>query len=190
MNAMSKYLSNFIDLSSAANEYISSISEQKTLEKGEVLINQGNKVDSIYFVEEGCMRSFRRNENGKDHTLCFAIKNSLISDFRSIHNSQLSGLTIECLKKASIIQFTSEGFYHALEIFPELEVIHRKHLELRVSALEKRILNQLMLPASERYEMFLNNYSEIESFVPNYYIASFLGITQESLSRIRLKKIT
>tara|TARA_B100000900_G_scaffold404973_1_gene413978 strand:- start:60 stop:620 length:561 start_codon:yes stop_codon:yes gene_type:complete len=182
---MVKYLSNLIDLSSAANEYISSISKQKTLEKGDVLINQGNKVDSIYFVEEGCMRSFRRDEKGKDHTLCFATKNSLISDFRSLHNSKLSGLTIECLKKANIIQFTSEDFYHALERFPELEFIHRKHLELRVSALEKRILNQLMLPASERYQKFLNNYSEIESIIPNYYIASYLGITQESLSRMR-----
>ena len=133
------------------------------------------------------MRSFSRDENGKEATLCFGIKNSLISDFRSIHNNQLSGLTIECVKKASIIQLKSVDFYRALERFPELDLVHRKHLELRVSDLEKRILGQLILPASARYEKFLKYYSEIEPLVPNYCIASFLGITQESLSRIRLK---
>jgi len=189
MNGLIKYLSNIINLSSEANEHILSISKQIKLEKGDLLISQGNKVNSIYFIEEGCMRSFSRAENGKEATLCFGIKNSLISDFRTIHNNQLSGLTIECVKKASIIQLKSVDFYRALERFPELDVVHRKHLELRVSDLEKRILGQLILPASVRYEKFLKYYSEIEHLVPNYCIASFLGLTKESLSRIRMERI-
>ena len=188
MNGLIKYLSNIINLSSAANEHILSISKQIKLEKGDLLISQGSKVNSIYFIEEGCMRSFSRNQNGKEATLCFGIKNSLISDFRTIHNNQLSQLTVECVKKASIIQLKSVDFYRALERFPELDVVHRKHLELRVSDLEKRILGQLILPASARYEKFLKYYSEIEPLVPNYWIASFLGITQETLSRIRMVK--
>tara|TARA_Y100000991_G_C21823250_1_gene284828 strand:+ start:49 stop:621 length:573 start_codon:yes stop_codon:yes gene_type:complete len=188
MNGLIKYISNIINLSSEANEHILSVSKQIKLEKGDLLIGQDNKVDSIYFIEEGCMRSFSRDENGKEATLCFGVKNSLISNFRTIHNNQLSGLTVECVKKASIIQLKSVDFYHALERFPELDVVHRKHLELRVSDLEKRILDQLMLPASDRYEKFLKYYSEIEPLVPNYCIASFLGITQESLSRIRMEK--
>jgi CRP-like cAMP-binding protein len=188
MNGLIKYLDNLINLSSAANEHILSISKQKKLEKGDVLINQGHKVDSIYFIEDGCMRSFSRDENGKEHTLCIGIKNSLISDFITIHNNQSSGLTVECVKKAKIIQLNSADFYHALERFPELDVAHRKLLELRVSSLEKRILGQLMLPASVRYEKFLKHYSDIESIVPNYCIASFLGMTKESLSRIRMEK--
>ena len=187
VNGLIKYLSNIINLSSEANEHILSISKQIKLEKGDLLISQGNKVNSIYFIEDGCMRSFSRDENGKEATLCFGNKNSLISDFRTIHNNQLSGLTVECVKKASIIQLKSVDFYCSLERFPELDLLHRKHLELRVSDLEKRILGQLILPASVRYEKFLKYYSEIEPLVPNYCIASFLGITQESLSRIRLK---
>ena len=95
---------------------------------------------------------------------------------------------MECLKKASIIQLKSVDFYRALERFPELDFLHRKHLEIRVSDLEKRILGQLMLPAADRYEKFLKHYSEIEQLVHNYCIASFLGITQETLSRIRIEK--
>ena len=167
MNGLIKYLSNIINLSSEANEHILSISKQIKLEKGDLLISQGNKVNSIYFIEDGCMRSFSRDEYGKEATLCFGIKNSLISDFRTTHNNQLSRLTVECLKKASIIQLKSVDFYRSLE---------------------KRILGQLILPASVRYEKFLKYYSEIEPLVPNYCIASFLGITQESLSRIRFEK--
>ena len=189
MNGLIKYVSNIINLSSAAKEYILSISIQKSLEKGDKLIKQGNKVDSIYFIEEGCMRSFSTHKNGKEATLCFGIKNSLISDFRTIDNNQSSQLSVECVKKASIIQLKSVDFYRALEKFPELDLVHRKHLELRVSDLEKRILSQLMLPASTRYEKFLKHYSDIEPLVPNYCIASFLGMTQESLSRIRMERI-
>ena len=187
MNGLIKFLSTIIDVSFAANEHILSISKQKKLEKGDILISQGNKVDSIYFIEDGCLRSFSTDKDGKEHTLQFAIKNWWISDFTAIHNNQLTELSLECLKEANIIQITSADFYHALERFPELDLVHRKHLENRVSSLERRILGQLMLPASERYKEFQKQYSDIESLIPNYCIASYLGIAKESLSRIRIK---
>mgnify|MGYP000958244689 CR=1 FL=1 len=73
--------------------------------------------DSIYFIEDGCLRSFSIDKDGKEHTLQFAIKNWWISDFKAIHNNQLTELSLECLKEANIIQITSADFYHALERF-------------------------------------------------------------------------
>tara|TARA_B100000795_G_scaffold266410_1_gene249562 strand:- start:2289 stop:2858 length:570 start_codon:yes stop_codon:yes gene_type:complete len=188
MNKLIKYLSNKIDVSFEAKEYVMSISTHQKIKKGDVLINQGNKVDSIYFVEDGCLRSFSLDKDGKEHTLQFAIKNWWLTDYTSIHNNKLSELSVECIKEANIIQFTIKDFNHALEKFPELDAVHRFHLENRVSALETRILDQLMLPASVRYEDFQKKYSDIESLIPNYCIASYLGIAKESLSRIRIKK--
>jgi len=69
--------------------------------------------------------------------------------------------------------------------FPEFEAFQRKNLERHVVSLHKRILNQLQLTALERYNLFLEQYPNIEQHVPNYHIASYLGITQQSLSRIR-----
>ena len=188
MNGLIKYLSNKIDVSFAAKQYIMTISRHQKIKKGDVLISQGNRVDSIYFVEDGCLRSFSIDKYGNEHTLQFAIKNWWLSDYRSIHNNKLSELTIECIKEANIIQISVEDFYLALKKFPELEKVHMENLENRVSALESRILDQLMLSASARYEEFQIKYSDIESLIPNYCIASYLGIAKESLSRIRKKK--
>ena len=75
-----------------------------------------------------------------------------------------------------------------LTLFPEFERFQRKILERHVVSLNKRILNQLQLTASERYTLFITQYPRIEQYTHNYHIASYLGITQESLSRIRVEK--
>lgn len=69
--------------------------------------------------------------------------------------------------------------------YPEFEVIQRKNLENRVTALQKRILGLLTLTAKEKYQQFVEDYAIFEKVIPNYQIASFLGITPESLSRVR-----
>jgi CRP-like cAMP-binding protein len=187
MNGLIKYLSNKIDVSFAVKEYILSISLQKKTQKGDILISQGNKIKFIYFVEDGCLRSYSLDKDGKEHTLQFAIKNWWISDFTAINNNILSELSVECVQEANIIQISLDDFYQALKRFPELDKIHKKNLENRISSLERRILDQLMLTALQRYEEFKKKYSDIEPLIPNYCIASYLGMAKESLSRIRIK---
>jgi CRP-like cAMP-binding protein len=187
MNGIIKYLSNKIDVSSEVIEYILSISKQKKIQKGDILVSQGDKVNFIYFVEDGCLRSYTLDKDGKEHTLQFAIKNWWISDFTAINNNNLSELLVECVQEANIIQITLDDFYQALNRFPELDKLHKKNLENRISSLEKRILDRLMLTGLERYKVFKKNYSEIEHLIPNYCVASYLGMAKESLSRIRRK---
>ena len=187
MNGLIKYLSDKIDISFEVKEYILSISQQKKIQKGGILISQGDKINFIYFVEDGCLRSFTLDKDGKEHTLQFAIKNWWISDFTAINNNNLSELSVECVQEANIIQISIDDFYQALKRFPELDKIHKKNLENRISSLERRILDQLMLTALQRYEEFKKKYSDIEPLIPNYCIASYLGMAKESLSRIRIK---
>ena len=175
-------------LSSKAEEYVVSIAKEKSVSKGDVLIGQGQAVKNTYFVKDGCIRSYCIDKNGKEHTLQFAIKNWWISDFIAIYTNELSTLTIECITDSNIIEFNAEKLNGIYSIFPEFEAFQRKNLERHVVSLHKRILNQLQLTAAERYELFLHQYPDIEQYTPNYHIASYLGITQQSLSRIRVKK--
>mgnify|MGYP000615890293 FL=1 len=174
-------------LSPKAEEYVVSIAKEKSVSKGDVLIRQGQAVKSTYFVKDGCIRAYCIDKNGKEHTLQFAIKNWWISDFIAIYNNELSTLTIECITDSNIIEFNTEKLNGIYSIFPEFEAFQRKNLERHVVSLHKRILNQLQLPAPERYDLFLKQYPDIEQYAPNYHIASYLGITQQSLSRIRVK---
>jgi CRP-like cAMP-binding protein len=184
-----KKIKSSIHLTSEAEEYLFSISKEKTVSKGEILIRQGQSVKKTIFVTGGCLRSYCIDKNGKEHTLLFAIKNWWISDYIAIHNNESATLTVECLTDSSIIEFDAKKIMEEVyTLFPEFEPLQRKNLESHVVSLYKRILNQLQLNASERYNLFIEQYPDIEQFTPNYHIASYLGITQQSLSRIRAEK--
>ena len=87
-----------------------------------------------------------------------------------------------------MIEFDARKLADTLSLFPEFEPFQRYILERHVVSLHKRILNQLQLTAAEKYDLFLEQYPDIEQHTRNYHIASYLGITQESLSRIRVEK--
>ena len=187
MKKLINKIKNSIHLSSEAEKYIYSISKVKKVSKGEILIRQGQTVKKTFFVTGGCLRSYCTDKNGKEHTLQFAIKDWWISDFIAIYNNELATLTVECITDSTIIEFNAEELDGIHSFFPEFEAFQRKNLERHVVSLHKRILNQLQLSAPERYDLFLKQYPDIEQYTPNYHIASYLGITQQSLSRIRIE---
>ena len=178
-----------LDLTSEAEEFIYLISKEKTLPKGEVLIRQGQIVKKTFYVTSGCLRSYCIDKNGKEHTLLFAIKDWWISDFIAIHNNEFATLTVECLTESKVIEFNTKELDGIHARFPEFEPYQRHNLERHIVSLHKRILNQLQLSAVERYDLFLNQYPDIEQHTRNFHIASYLGITQQSLSRIRVEKV-
>ena len=188
MKELIKKIKSSQDLSLEAEEYLISISREKNVPKGSILIREGQTVNKIYFVTDGCLRSYCTDKSGKEHTLLFAIKNWWISDYIAIHNNESATLTVECLKESTVIEFNAKKIDGILSLFPEYEPFQRYILERHVVSLHKRILNQLQLTASERYDLFIEHYRNIEQSTRNYHIASYLGITQESLSRIRVEK--
>ena len=188
MEELLEKIKSSIQLSSEAEEYLIAISNKKTIAKGSILIREGHNVDNIYFVRDGCLRSYCIDKKGKEHTLQFGIKNWWISDYIAIHNNESATLTVECLKESNVLEFNAKKLNEILTLFPEYEPFQRNLLERHVVSLQKRILNQLQLTASERYDLFLEQYPDIEQYTRNYHIASYLGITQESLSRVRIEK--
>lgn len=185
MKELIKKIKSSQSLSPEAEEYLFSISEKKTYPKGTVLIREGQNVSKIFFVTNGCLRSYCIDKNGKEHTLQFAINGWWISDYIANYNNDSATLTIECLKESTVVEFNAEKLNEILVPFPEYEPFKRNTLERHIVSLHKRILNQLIMTASERYGLFLEQYPDIEQYTRNYHIASYLGITTESLSRIR-----
>ena len=181
-------IKNSIPLSQEAERYIYSIAKEKSVSKGAVLIREGQTVSKTFFVTHGSLRSFCTDKEGKEHTLQFAIKDWWISDFMAIYNYEPASLTVECISDSAVIEFNARKLNEIYLQFPEFEPFQRKNLERHLVSLHKRILNQLQLTALEKYNLFLEQYPNIEQHVPNYHIASYLGITQQSLSRVRAEK--
>ncbi len=175
-------------MSAEAESHLLSISKERSVPKSDFLINQGQMVSKTYFVLNGCLRAYCLGKDGKEHTLQFAIRGWWISDFMAIYNNELATLSVESITNSNVIEFSIKQLNALYAKFPEFESYQRIILERHVVSLHKRILNQLQLTAQERYAMFLEQYSDIERYTPNYHIASYLGITQQSLSRIRAEK--
>ena len=176
------------ELSAEAEEYFYSIGTKKSVQKGDILIRHGEIVKKNFYVLSGCLRSYCIDKNGKEHTLQFAIKEWWISDYIAINTNELGTLNVDCLMDSTIVEFNAQKLNEIHALYPAFGVFQRISLERHMVSLHKRILNQLQLTALERYELFLEQYPDIEKNTPNYHIASYLGITQQSLSRLRVEK--
>ena len=186
MEHLFNYISKRSNLSKELKDYINSTAKVKNLNKGDTLINQDQTVDKTFFVVDGCLRSYAFAKDGKEHTLQFALKDNWISDYIAIFNNEKSTQLIESISDATVIEVSiNEGIETVFSQFPEIETLHRKNLERNIVSLQKRILNQLQLSSIDRYTLFLKQFPNIEKYALNYHIASYLGITQQSLSRIR-----
>ncbi len=161
------------------------------VKKKELLLREGQRIDSIYYIHNGCLRTYFIDSSGKEHTLQFAIKGWWISDYISLYgkDSSKSVTYIECIKSATLVKISKTEFDILCKEIPKISHLYINKLESAFASFQKRILENQTLSAKERYINFINNYPNIEQNVKNYHIASFLGITTESLSRIR-KEIT
>ena len=188
MQELIKKIKNQFPISTEAEKYLFSIAKEKKVAKGDILIREGQAVNKIYYVKNGCLRSYCIDQSGKEHTLLFAIKDWWMSDYIAIHTNEPASLMVDCLIDTTVLEFDSKKLSNSLNLFPEFEPFQRYTLERHVVSLQKRILNQLQLTAKERYDLFLEQYPDTEQYARNYHIASYLGITQQSLSRIRVEK--
>ena len=174
-----------ISLSKKEIDFIDSKFEKISLTKGDVLLCSDTQVTNQYYVFSGCLRSFFVNSLGKDHTTQFAVKDWWISDYISFFTEEKSVMTIECLQDAEIYRLSRKDMNSLCEDIPKIETFFRNKMEKAFASFQKIILEYLSITAKERYIKFITTYQEIEQCVKNYHIDSYLGITTESLSRIR-----
>ena len=115
-----------ITLSPQAEKHISKISNLRTISKGEVIIKEEDTVQDVFFVIDGCLRSFCSDKNGKEHTLQFAIKDWWISDFIAVYANEPATLNVEAIKDSKVIAFNAKDLDDIHSLFPEFAAFQRK----------------------------------------------------------------
>jgi CRP-like cAMP-binding protein len=155
------------------------------LKKGVTILKADDKVISQYYVYNGCLRTYYIDKSGKEHTLQFAINDWWISDYTAFFSTTKAVMYIETIEEATIYQISKKSMEDLFIEIPQLETFFRKKMEKSFASFQKRILASLAQSAKERYVSFISTYPNIEQSVKNYHIASYLGITTETLSRIR-----
>jgi CRP-like cAMP-binding protein len=159
----------------------------KTIRKHQFLLNEGDVCRYIGFVNTGCMREYTIDNKGIEHIIQFAIQDWWISDL----NSYLSGLpatyNIDALQNSEVLLLEKSAREEIVHSVPRMERFFRLLLESSYVATHQRIIDSLSISTEERYLKFIKTYPELFNMVPQNQIASYLGITPQSLSRIRKK---
>ena len=176
-----------ITFSKDESDFICSKLERITLKKKAFLLKADERIDDLYYIHNGCLRTYFIDLSGKEHTLQFAIKGWWISDYIALFGKEKTKSIsyIECIKEATLYKISKKDFEYLYKEIPKIGHFYIGNLESAFAAFQRRILENLTLSAKERYINFVNAYPNIEQNVKNYHVASFLGITTESLSRIR-----
>jgi CRP-like cAMP-binding protein len=149
-----------------------------------ILLREGEKARNIYLVRKGCLRAYFEG-HGKEITFQFFFENSAVASIESFRTNQPSPISIESVEASSLIVLSKKGFELLGKDFPELKDVLLEIVFKRFSDYSRLFHSYIRDTPAERYCNLLKEHPEIVQRVPLQYIASYLGITPVSLSRIR-----
>ena len=157
------------------------------LKKNEFLFQEGEVDRYVGFVKSGCLRYFMIDNEANDHTIYFAIENWWIGDMQSFFSETPSLYSIQALEDCELFAFSRKDFQYALDSIPAFSSHFNKAVPKSYAAMQQRFIQIRALTAEERYLSLLKKQPQIFQRVPQFLIASYLGIKPQSLSRIRKK---
>ncbi len=181
------YFERHIKLTSDDIALIRSTFLPRTIKKGEFFLREGEIAKAGAFVCQGFLRSYVIDNKGKEHIIQFAPENWWIGGKGPESDPSPSSIFIDAIEDSELLLLDKTGHLKMMEMQPGYAGAFRAGMERRSAAKDKRIIHSLTATADQRYSDFLATYPTIAQRVPQHMLASYLGITPETLSRIRRK---
>ncbi len=183
------YIKQHIQLTAEEESILLSKIKLRKYLKGQFVIQNGDVCRHENFVLSGCLKTFYIDNEGQEHIVMFAIENWWTADLGSFITQTPADLNVQCLENSELVQVQYNDLQQLYIDIPKLERFFRIIIQKAFVAAQKRIINNFSLSAMDRYIQFREQYPKIEQRVPQYMIASYLGITKEFLSKIRSQLI-
>lgn len=175
--------SNFLNLSERELNLVKKTIVFKDVKRGEVLLKENEIATSFYYVRKGCLRLFHGWDEEK--TINLFLEDEFVISHESFFRKQPSQFHIDCVEDGEVVVCTKEGLDKIIREVPKLNSFLKDQLENNLIDCYQTITSFIVNSPEERYMNLLENKPEILRRVPNHYIASYLGVTPQSLSRIR-----
>lgn len=182
---LKNYLQSKAGISDKQFEQLTDKLKAATIEKGAVILQPGEICNHSFFVEQGLLRSYTIDQSGKEHIIQFATESWIISDRSSTFFNEPSDFFIDAVEPTTFLYLDQDFIHKASEMSASFRVFNEKALQNHIRHLQKRINLLLGATAEQRYLDFIKLYPDVTLRVPQWMIASYLGITPESLSRVR-----
>jgi CRP-like cAMP-binding protein len=180
-----KYISDKISISDEDYQLIQSVCAFKKLRKRQYLLQEGDVWKYNAFVAKGFLRNYRLDEKGLEHILSFAPENWWAGDRESLLTGNPAKSNIDALEDSEVILIGKDNFEMLCRQIPEFNNMVNAILNKSFIVNQNRIHAAISFTAEQKYIMFMEKYADLSLRIPQSMIASFLGITPETLSRIR-----
>ncbi len=168
-----------------AKFFFSTLTKQKTLKAGEVYVHAGDLHRKLAYIRSGLMRAYMIKENGEEATLFFRKEDGHIASYDCVFENKPSRMFIEAFEDTVILEVDYDKLQEFMERHPHYEKARKFFLQRLMMESFLRVESFILFSPEERYQNFVHQNKELEARVPDKYLASILGITPESLSRIR-----
>lgn len=152
-----------------------------------VLLKEGEVAKNLYYIEKGSLR-LCFNKDGKDITFQFFFEGEVVSSIESFRTNQPGLYTVESIERSTLYAISKHDFFSKIQNIPEISEALERYTFQRLICYQKLFLSRIKDKPEERYRELTEKYPEIIKRIPQHYIASYLGITSVSLSRIRNRR--
>lgn len=183
-----KHIQKRISLTDTEQKELLDCFRKKKVKKRQFIIQPDFVATTRNYIQEGALRAYVIEGEGQEHTIQFAIEDWWITDYNSYIYQQPATMFVVALEDSTILQIDFETELKLKAKNHKYETFFRQHAERSTAYMQRRIISNLTQSAEERYENFLKKYPELAQRVPQYTLASFLGMTTEYLSRLRNQK--
>lgn len=165
-----------------------SIFSEVNFNKGKALAKKGEYTKKIAFVLSGVLRAYYSNEKGEEYNKTFFTAGKFVGAYSSLITKQKNLIDIDCLTDCKLLIAEYSKITSLYDQYPQIERLSRILAEQFFVIKEKREIELVTLEAKERYAIFQQEHPQLEQLIPQYHIASYLGVSPTQLSRIRAKK--
>lgn len=183
--ALRSHIAKYIDLNEEEFAHGANFFIPKKIRKTHFLLQAGEVCRHMAFINKGCLRSYSIDAEGEEHVVQFAIEDWWITDPYSYLTAEPSSYNIDALQDSDLLLLDKSCYEKLMLELPKFERFFRVLLENKYIASQRRITAALSASAEERYLNFIKNYPAFAQRIPQRHIASYLGITPQSLSRLR-----
>ena len=188
-NKIVEYINKSVNLTDQEAEIFSASFKEVKIKKRQFIVQPNFIVKNRNYVLNGAFRAYVVDDNGQDSTISFAIEDWWITDYNSYILQKPATMFVVALEDSTILEISYEKEEALKQINHKFETFFRIRTERTAAFMQQRIISNLTQTAEERYENFIHKYPQIVQRVPQYALASYLGMTTEFLSRIRNKRV-
>ncbi len=179
------YLVEKAGLTNEELKLVEDVTVVKKLRKRQYLLQEGDICHYNCFIAKGCLRLYRIGKDGSEHILRFAVENWWMSDYESYNSSRPSKSNIDALENSELLLIEKQNLNALFKAIPKLQIFKERLETKNFDVSQNRILSNISETAEEKYDNFIKAYPEIYRRVPLHMIASYLGVSRETLSRVR-----